>query len=203
MIANHIHDALGQVRRLQILILEKRRFTGYSGTARILGGMIAGLGCSVMTICREDLQVQLTGWCCILALALMLNYGAVLLWFIQLPARQRNAVSISPAYDALPPLAIGALLSIALVLKSQYDLLFGTWMCLYGLAHTVYRTSLPRSIWLVGLYYMVCGTFFLIWPGISFMNPLPAGLVFLGGEWAGGTIFHRHKIEAIRDSDDE
>ena len=46
MIANHIHDALGQVRRLQGLILDKRRFTGYSGAARMLGGCSALVGCT-------------------------------------------------------------------------------------------------------------------------------------------------------------
>jgi hypothetical protein len=41
MIANHIHDALGQVDRMRDLILERRRFHGYSGTARMLGGGVA------------------------------------------------------------------------------------------------------------------------------------------------------------------
>lgn len=203
MIANHIHDALGQVRRLQALILEKRRFTGYSGTARVLGGSVALLGCAIMSFFRASLTAQLIGWGSILVLALLLNYGALLLWFIQLPSRKRTSVSISPAIDAIPPLAMGAVISAALLLKDQPDLLFGSWMCLYGLAHTVYRTSLPKSIWFLGLYYLACGSFFLLWPGTSFMNPLPAGIIFAIGEWIGGIIFHRHKIEAMENIEDD
>jgi len=203
MIANHIHDALGQVRRLQALILEKRKFTGYSGTARMLGGSVAMLGCALMAFFPDSFAAQLIGWCGILAVALLLNYGALLLWFVQLPERKRTVAEISPALDAVPPLAVGAVLSAALLLKGHPDLLFGSWMCLYGLAHTTCRKALPRENGWLGLYYLACGTFFLLWPGASFANPLPAGLVFLVGEWIGGTIFYRHKIEAMKELSDD
>jgi len=201
--ANHIHDALGQVRRLQALILEKRKFTGYSGTARMLGGSVAFLGCAIMSFFRESQVAQTIGWTLILCVALLLNYGALLLWFLQRPKSRRTLAAISPAFDAIPPLAVGAVLTFALLLRGHVELLFGTWMCLYGLAHTAYRTSLPRSNWFLGLYYLLCGSVFLLWPHPLFMNPLPAGIVFLCGEWAGGFIFHGHKIEAMEDFDHE
>ena len=199
MIANHIHDALGQVRKLQGLILEKRKFTGYSGTARMLGGTITLLGCAWMGFHADRFDIQLLGWLSILAIALLLNYGALLLWFIQLPDRERKVLTITPALDAIPPLAVGGILSAALLLRGYPDLLFGTWMCLYGLAHTNCRTALPKENWYLGIYYLVCGTFFMLWQGSSFMNPWPVGIVFLVGEWAGGIIFHRHKIEAMKE----
>jgi len=201
MIANHIHDALGQVRRLQGLILEKRKFTGYSGTARMLGGSVALLGCVLMGLYLKSYIAHLVGWGCILAASLAVNYGALMLWFVQLPDRERNLPNIFPALDAMPPLAVGALLSTALLMNGSADLLFGTWMCLYGLAHTTCRTALPKENWWLGFYYLACGAVFLLWPGASFMNPLPAGMVFLAGEWIGGIIFHRHKVEAMEDYD--
>ena len=203
MIANHIHDALEQVRRLQELILDKRAFTGYSGTARMLGGTAAFLGCAIMSLFRNSPAVQLSGWALILIITLLLNYGALLLWFCQRPPIGRTWTAIRPAFDAIPPLAVGAVLTLALVLNEQLDLLFGSWMCLYGLAHTAYRPNLPRSNWLLGCYYILCGTFFLTWPGTSFMNPLPAGIVFLVGEWIGGGIFYRHKVKAMGECCDE
>ncbi len=202
MIANHIHDALGQVRKLQGLILEKRKFTGYSGTARMLGGSVAMLGCVLMGLYTDSHSAHLFGWGCILATALMVNYGALMLWFIQLPDRERNIRTVSPALDAIPPLAVGAVLTTALLLKGYPDLLFGSWMCLYGLAHTNCRTALPKGNWFLGLYYLACGALFLLWPGTTFMNPWPAGIIFLAGEWAGGFIFHRHKIEAMKEYDE-
>ena len=137
----------------------------------------------------------------ILAFALFFNYGALTLWFLQQPRRKRTFATISPATDAIPPLAVGAVVSVALLMRGYTDLLFGSWMCLLGLAHTVYRSSLPRSNWYLGLYYMVIGAGFLLWPGSLFHQPLAAGAVFFVGEWIGGTIFHRHKIEALEDAD--
>lgn len=202
MIAHHIHDALGQVRRLQGLILEKRKFTGYSGSARMLGGSVAMLGCVLMELYSGSYGAHLLGWFGILSIALVTNYGALMLWFFQLPDRERSLRTISPALDAIPPLAVGATLSSALLLKGYPDLLFGSWMCLYGLAHTTCRTALPKENTYLGFYYLGCGAFFLLWPDTTFMNPWPAGLVFLIGEWIGGFIFHRHKTEAMKEYDD-
>ncbi|VGO17064.1 hypothetical protein PDESU_05658 [Pontiella desulfatans] len=203
MIANHIHDALGQVRRLQALILEKRKFTGYSGTARMLGGSVALFGCVLMGLYVEGYGMHLLGWGFILSVGLAVNYGALVLWFVQLPDRERTLRTISPALDAIPPLAVGALFTAALLLKGHPDLLFGSWMCLYGLAHTTCRTALPKENGWLGFYYLACGAFFLLWPGTSFMNPWPAGVVFLVGEWIGGLVFHRHKTEAMEEYTDD
>jgi hypothetical protein len=203
MIANHIHDALGQVRRLQGLILEKRKFTGYSGTARMLGGAVALFGCVLMAFYVEGYGMHLIGWASILAVALAVNYGALMLWFIQLPDRERTLRNISPALDAVPPLAVGAVFTEALLLKGYPDLLFGSWMSLYGLAHMTCRTALPKENWWLGIYYLVCGSVFLLWPGASFTQPLPAGAIFLLGEWFGGIVFYRHKAEAMEEYEDE
>ena len=142
MIANHIHDALGQVRRLQELILEKRKFTGYSGTARMLGGSVAMLGTVTMSLYAGNAFLHLLGWAVILTAALALNYGALFLWFYQLPDTERTFRTFSPALDAVPPLAVGAVLTMGLLMNGNTNLLFGSWMCLYGLSHTS-----CRSIW--------------------------------------------------------
>lgn len=169
----------------------------------MLGGSVAILGCAVMSFFSSSFTAQLIGWGIILMASLALNYGALLLWFVQLPERRRTVAEVSPVLDAVPPLAVGAVLSVALLLRGPPDLLFGSWMCFYGLAHTSSRKALPRENGFLGFYYLVCGAFFLLWSGISFTNPLPAGIVFLIGEWVGGAIFHRYKLEAIEEYDDE
>lgn len=190
MIASHIHDALGQVDRMRDLILERRRFRGYSGTARMAGGA-AALAAAFVLANVDALRIptlQLAGWAVLLAAALLLNYGGLALWVF----RRRNAdhplADLRPALEVLPALALGAALSLALVLREQYDLLFGAWMGLYGLAHMGYRHSLPAGITAVGLFYQAAGIACLLIPGVDFMNPWPMGLVFFAGETAGGWI---------------
>ena len=195
MVAHHIHDALDQVHRLQELILEKRKFRGYSGSARMAGGMITALGCIVLgsSLVPKTVVAQLTGWMLLAGAAMALNYGALILWYIQLPNDERKTVRAKPVLDAMPPLLLALPLTVALLVRGYPDLLFGTWMCLYGLAHTSCRRDLPRGNWLVGIYYLLCGSFFMLWQKAEFLTPWPMGVVFLIGESVGGIIFHRHK----------
>ncbi len=167
MIANHIHDALAQVRQLQALILEKRQFRGYSGTARFAGGTVTLLGSVVMSsvFYPKTVPAHFAGWLTVMGVAAALNYGALILWYVQLPNDSRKAIRVRPVFDAFPALLTGGILSLALLLRGYPDLLFGVWMCLYGLAHTSCRADLPRENWFLGIYYVVCGIFFMLWQG--------------------------------------
>lgn len=197
MLAHDVRDALNQVKRLQALILEKRMFRGYSGIARMVGGLAAMGGALVMAAPGFPAlpAAHLRGWAAVLAIALTVNYGMLVFWFFSVPDARRALREILPAFDAVPPLAVGAGLSLALVMRGQYDLLFGTWMCLYGLAQLPYRNSLPFANYILGLGYLAGGAVLLIWPGFSFTRPLPMGLVFGAGELAGGWILYRLNLE--------
>ena len=80
MIANHIHDALAQVRELQVKILEKQRFKGYSGRARILSGMIALAAAFLMSAAFFPMThtAHLIGWGVVFLIGFVINYGALL-----------------------------------------------------------------------------------------------------------------------------
>ena len=195
MIANHIHDALAQVKRLQEFILDKSKFRGYSGSARIIGGLTALVGAMILGSGKipDTPQAHLAGWGIVLAIGLAVNYTGLALWFLRDPKAKRDVTNLIPAIDAIPPLAIGAVLSLAVILRQQYDLLFGIWMCLYGLVHAAYRRSLPKENYFIGVFYMISGTVCLFLPQVSFTNPWPMGLVFFIGETLGGFVLYRNK----------
>ena len=123
--------------------------------------------------------------------------------FSTMPAPRRSLRELVPAFDAVPALAVGAGLSLALIMHGEYDLLFGTWMCLYGLVHIPYRNSLPFANYLVGIFYLACGAIMLVWPGVSFTNPYPMGLVFGAGELAGGFVLCRLNKETVLEQEEE
>jgi len=190
MIANHIHDALAQVSKLQQFILERNRFKGYSGTARVLSGGAAIIGAVVMSgagFPRTELA-HLAGWSVVLVAGLIINYGALAYWFLFDNEVRRNPVMLKPALDAVPPLAVGGILAVSLVLRGQYDLIFGACMSLYGLGQVAYRRSLPKGIYMLGFYYLACGAFFLVDGGIRFTEPWPMALAFAAGEAASGLV---------------
>lgn len=182
-----IEDALDQVRRMQELVLERRRFQGYSGWARMASGAIALIGAFLLAHggFAAAAEAHLRGWAAVLAAALVLNYGALAGWIMVHPEVRRNPVMLKPALDALPALAAGGALTLALIQSQRLDLLFGSWMMMYGLAQTAYRNSLPRGIYFTGLVYLVCGAALLL-RAPPFTNPWPMGIVFLLGELAGG-----------------
>ena len=190
MIASHIHDALAQVRRLQSLILEKRFFTGYSGRARIISGSVAFAGAVVLSssFVPATNEAHLVGWGIVLTFALILNYASLIHWFLFNKEVSRDPIKLKPAIDAVPALAVGGVLTLAILAAQQYQLLFGVWMCLYGLSQVAYRRSLPQGIYIVGIFYILTGAVCLLWGGVRFVNPWPMALAFLVGELIGGSI---------------
>jgi hypothetical protein len=193
MVASHIHDALEQIRTLQRFVIERNVFKGYSGKARIISGVAALAGALAMSFeaFPDDPWFHLGGWFLILSIGVAANYSALLYWFLFNRDVRRNPQMLTPALDAIPALAMGGVFTLVLVLRGHFSLLFGTWMALYGLAQVAYRTSLPRGIYEIGLFYIVCGAACLLHPTLRFTDPLPMGLVFFAGETAGGIILIR------------
>ena len=196
MISRQVHHALRQVRELKLRVLNAERFTGYSGRCRAVGGTIALVAAAVMSASwfPRTTGAHLAGWCSVLALSVLANYSAVLHWFLFHPEVKRDPRRLMPTVDALPSLAVGGLLSLFLIRNGQYDALFGTWMCLYGLTNLSTRRVLPKALWPLGFFYIGSGALCLFLPGLSFTDPWPMGLVFGLGEWAGGLIFHHNRV---------
>ena len=130
------------------------------------------------------------GWGCVLAAALVLNVGALIYFFLTDPQVNKNIQRMSPVWDTIPPLFVAAIMTVSLVLHCRHDYLFGVLMCMFGLTNLASRPVLPRSIILIGLFYVACGAAWMVTPTASFLNPWPMGLVFFAGEWAGGIILH-------------
>ena len=196
MIAAHIHDALAQVRELKMRVLNAQQFTGYSGCSRALGGTIAILAALLMSAkwYPQTAFAHLAGWGFVFLCAVLSNYSALLYWFLFHPEPERDIRRLIPTVDALPSLIVGGILTSSLIVSKQYDLLFGTWMCLFGLTNLSCRRTLPRALWPLGFFYIACGTICLLLPWINITNPRPMGIVFGVGELIGGYIFHQNRI---------
>jgi hypothetical protein len=196
VIAAHVHQALRQVKELRLRVLNAGRFTGYSGRAHAFAGSVAFLAAVVMSASwyPRTVEAHLIGWGTVFGIAVFANYAAVVYWFLFQPDVKRDIRRLVPAVDAIPSLLVGGILTAALLRSGQYDLLFGTWMCLYGLAHISSRRVLPRAISHLGTFYVACGVLCFFLPALTFTNPWPMGLVFGVGEVTGGMIFHRNRV---------
>lgn len=187
---NHIHQAMAQIEELRMAILGNARFTGYSGWARMAGGVICLLAAFLFqsSIYPRSPKAHALGWGCVCLVSMAVNYGALAWWFMFAPEAGRDPRKLAPASDLIPPILAGGFISAALILHSAHDLVFGTLMTLFGLVNLVSRKSIPKAITHVGVFYMLAGAVCLLLPGVRIVNPWPMALVFLVGETAGGVI---------------
>ena len=199
MRTENVHDALQQIREIKVALIAGEKFTGYSGRTRAVAGTLTLLGTLVMSrpFFPEEAEAHLAGWSLVGLAALIANYSALLHWFFFHPNASRDWRRLVPAAEGLPPIFVGGVLSVVLVFHGMTDLLFGTWMCLFGLTNLSSRRVLPRGSWSLGLFYISCGTGCLLLP-ISFTNPWPMGIVFFIGELLGGYMFHIHRLPEWR-----
>jgi hypothetical protein len=126
----------------------------------------------------------------VFTLSVVLNLGALVHWFLHDRMIQRDVTRLKPILDVIPPLAVGAVFTLVLLLKKDVDLLFGVWMCMFGLTNLASRYVLPGAIAVVGTFYILAGTLCLLSPGITFADPYAMGAVFFVGELAGGLILY-------------
>jgi hypothetical protein len=189
---NTIQEALKQVRELQQKILEKQRFKGYSGRARAISGTLALIAAFILSsrFWPQTEFAQLSGWAIVFALSILLNFGAILYWFLADPQAKKDFRRLKPLSNVLPPLIVGAILTFALVSQNLYSWLFPVWMCLFGLANLASRHVLPRAISLIGWFYILAGSLLLLSGFDNFRNPWPMGIIFFAGEWMGGFVLH-------------
>lgn len=192
----NLFEALAHVQEIQRRLITNKTFFGYSGVARAAGGCIALLGGIVMSLpfFPTTPAAHIIGWGSICALAFMVNYAGLLLWFVRQPVEERKLVALCPAIDAAPPLIVGGILTFALLKLDASNLLFGMWMCLFGLVNISSRYCLPKEISYLGCFYIACGAYYFF--GLqdpNFLNPWPMALVFFSGEVFGGYLFHRQR----------
>jgi uncharacterized membrane protein len=189
-----IHEALSQISELRGVVLDKRYFTGYSGKSKIVGGCLALLTSFLLAMeyIPQNDGAHLLAWLLLGAAGMAVNYSAIFRWYSELNVEEKRLARIIPVVDACPSILVGMILSWGLIAHGALDLLFGTWMSLYGLAHMTYRILLPKPYYWVGVFYLLSGSLLLLFPQ-PFLEPWFMGIVFFTGEIAGGIILERNK----------
>lgn len=194
-------EALADVRRIKRHVLESQQFYGYSGAARVIGGVLALLTAWALSssLVPSSPSAHLAGWSILCVVAAAVNYGAVALWYSRLEPHDADRARLRPILDPIPALMGGGLISAACVTRGYYDLLFGVWMISFGIAHLAARISLDEEISYLGWFYICAGALQLLLLPMSFLNPWPMGVVFFAGELTGGFIFARMRRRTVHD----
>jgi len=192
MATQNINEALGAVRQMRQVLLQKQPFRGYSGPARVLSGACALITawCMASDFYPQTTRAHILGWGGVFLAASVMNTAAVLYWLLHDKVVRVDFRRLKPVLDTLPPLMVGAVLTFVFIFNGYHNLLFGVWMCMFGLSNLASRYVLPPWIAAVGIFYVMGGTLCLLSPSVSFLNPWPMGFIFFAGECAGGLILY-------------
>ncbi len=189
----NLRESLERVADMRLRILESQKFRGYSGRARALGGCAALAGALALRWVPEGMMhVALpVVWGCVFIFAFLLNYGAVLRWWLLLTSDQRRRSPLSPALENLPVFVVGGVLTVHLFLRGSIASLPGMWASVLALTHFTAKYAIPRGLRAVGWWYVAAGAMMLAYSEVIWRTPWLPGLVFFVGEWAGGWFLFR------------
>jgi hypothetical protein len=165
-----IERALADLAEVRDRLARVQRFEGYSAAAAAasgVGALVAGyvqLHSVPLPATPEAHQRYVVTWMTCLAVGLALNYGAVAFWVWKHRGPGAASGFRSAARSIAPSVVLGGLLTVALIDRSDYGLLPGTWFALYSLGLFASRDALPQSTMSVTLGFAALAALFLVSP---------------------------------------
>jgi hypothetical protein len=165
-----IERALSDLAEVRDRLIRAQRFDGYSAAAAAasgVGALVAGY-VQFETVALPNDSAQLKSyvliWMACLALALALNYGAVAIWVWKHRGPAAASGFRSAARSIAPSVVLGGLLTIALIDRTDYALLPGTWFALYSIGLFASRDVIPHSTFAITLGFAALAALFLVSP---------------------------------------
>ena len=90
-------------------------------------------------------------------LALAINYGALVAWYVRIAGRHERQQTRTVGVAILPAIALGAVLSLAMIAHKIYWILPGIWYASYGIGLFSSRAMLPRGVIVVASAFGLAG----------------------------------------------
>jgi hypothetical protein len=152
-----LQRALSDLEEVRDRLARVQRFEGYSGPAAAASGAAAIAAAFIqqqiapLPRTPEALHAYGVIWIACLAVALVLNYGAVAVWALKNRGPAAESQFRTAARSIAPSIVLGGALSLALAEHSAYSLLPGTWFALYAIGLFASRSVIPAST--IGVTY--------------------------------------------------
>ena len=170
-----VRRAMADLAEVRARLATVQRFEGYSGTAAIASGVVALVAGAVQAVLapqprlEREYALYLAIWLSCLAVALIVNYGAIMAWNARHAGHQARAQIRTVGWSILPAIAAGGVVTTALAERSLYQLLPGMWCATYALGIFASRAMVPRDVVFVAVAFGVGASLLLLAPGV---NPL-------------------------------
>src|SRR5215472_1351260 len=168
-----VERALADLAEVRDRLAECQQFKGYSGPAAAASGVIALVAGLVQFVfvphpaSAADDRTYLFVWFACLAAALILNYGAIAVWYARTGAAQERVRARSAGVALLPAIVLGAVLSLALILHGIIWMLPGVWYASYAVGLYASRALVPKGALPLAAAFGIVGAVLLLWPTAS------------------------------------
>jgi hypothetical protein len=195
-----LERALSDLAEVRDRLIRVQRFEGYSAVAAVASGVAALVAGYVqrqtapLPAVPAALHQYVIIWMSCLGVALVLNYGAVAIWVLKHRGPAAASGFRTAARSIAPSVVLGGLLTVALIDRSAYTLLPGTWFALYSLGLFASRNVIPQSTFPVTLGFGALAALFLVSPLQAVALAwwvMPLG--FAVGQIAVGTLIWRER----------
>jgi len=185
--------ALADLEEVRDRLAACQQFKGYSGPAAAASGAIAVIAGIVQLALiprpstAADARTYLIVWFGCLLIALVLNYGALGMWYAQNAGRQERVRTRSAGITLLPAIVLGAVLSLSLILHGSIWMLPGVWYASYAVGLFASRAMVPKGALPLAAAFGIAGAVLLLSPDTTaplswWVMPLGFGLgqIFIG-----------------------
>lgn len=186
----HISDIRQQMARSEVFHGYRSITVGFSGFA---GLSAAVLQPHLVATPEIELGRYLGLWLGVAAASLIVA-GTEMSWRALRAglglARQHTLLAVE---QFLPCVVVGALLTFCIYLSAPHIawILPGLWSLIYGLGVFASYRLLPRQVFWVGSYYILCGCACLVLgQGDNTLSPWQMGISFGGGQLLGAAILY-------------
>ena len=163
-----VERAISALDEVRVRLASCQRYRGYSGPAVLASGVVA-VGVGLFQGLRAphphseaEIGFYLHLWLSCLVVALVLNYGAVLVWHYRSAALRERRQAPSVALAIVPSMGLGAILSWALLRHGLAPLLPGVWYVCYGTGLLSSRSMLPPRTVPIALGFCFSGAALLL-----------------------------------------
>jgi hypothetical protein len=192
-----LHEAMRQISEIRACVARGEVFRGYRsltvGFSGLLGVLAAAIQSRWVATPSSDLAGYLGLWTGVATVSVVV-VAAELVWRSRVagPGLSREMTRLA-VEQFLPCIAVGILLTLSV---SRYApqvawILPGLWALIFSLGVFSSYRLLPRQVFWIGVYYVVCGCGCLQWgQGEQAFSPWLMGVSFGGGQLLSAAILY-------------
>ena len=166
----HLERAVLDIAEVRERLAMTQRFRGYSGVAAIASGcfaIAAGVLQALLIAVPHsayDARVYASIWLVCGTAAAIVNYGSIAHWFVSDASARDRWQTRTVGLAILPAVALGAAITLALLMRGAFAYLPGVWYGCYGVGLFASRTMLPRDVLPIAAFFLVAGIALLFTP---------------------------------------